>query len=48
MDILESCKRIELYIKNLNYQGFFENSKKQDAGCSAKKSQGFGMLEVVR
>jgi len=31
LDILEACKRIQRYIKELNYDEFFKNEEKQDA-----------------
>lgn len=30
-DILEACKRIELYLEKLSYDQFVENLEKQDA-----------------
>jgi len=31
LDILEACRRIQKYVKNLSYDDFLRNEEKQDA-----------------
>jgi len=31
LDILEACRRIQKYVKNLSYEDFLKNDEKQDA-----------------